>query len=61
MSQEMLSALSILCIESDKLRQTNFDELLDDFVMKKPVLVYLMIVASLFLNMYFKADCIMTK
>ena len=31
MSQERLSALSIMCIESDKLRQTNCDELLDDF------------------------------
>ena len=35
MSQERLSALSILCIESDKLRQTKCDELLDDFAMKK--------------------------
>jgi len=31
MSQERLSALSILCIESDKLRQIDIDELLDDF------------------------------
>ena len=31
MSQERLSALSILCIESDKLKQINFDELLHDF------------------------------
>jgi len=35
MLQERLSALSIRCIKSDKLRQTNFNELLDDFVMKK--------------------------
>ena len=35
MSQERLSALSIICIESDKLRQTNCDELLDDFAMRK--------------------------
>jgi len=31
MSQERLSALSILCIERDILRQTNFNELIDDF------------------------------
>ena len=35
MSQERLSALSILCIESDKLKQINFDEFLQDFVLTK--------------------------
>ena len=34
-SQERLSALSILCMESDKLRRKKFHELLDDFGMKK--------------------------
>ena len=51
MSQERLSALSILCIESDKLKQINFDELLHDFALTKArkkicslVLLYLMAV-----------------
>ena len=35
MSQERLSALSILCIKSDKLKQINFDELLHDFALTK--------------------------
>ena len=35
MSQERLSALSILCIESDKLKQINFDEFLHDFALTK--------------------------
>jgi len=35
MFQERLSTLSIRCIKSDKLRQTNCNEFLDDFVMKK--------------------------
>jgi hypothetical protein len=35
MSQDRLSGLSMLCIESDKLRQTNCDELLDDIAMRK--------------------------
>ena len=35
MSQERLSALSILCIESDKLKQINVDELLHDFALTK--------------------------
>ena len=35
MSQERLSALSILCTESDKLKQINFDELLHDFALTK--------------------------
>jgi len=35
MSQERLSALSILCIEREVLRQTNFNEPIDDFAMKK--------------------------
>jgi len=30
-----VAALSIRCIKSDKLRQTNFNEFRDDFVMKK--------------------------
>ena len=48
--QERLSALTILCIEGDKLTQTNCDEILNDFAMRKAskktfsVLVYLMIV-----------------
>jgi len=33
--QERLSTLSIRYIESDKLRQTNCSEFLDNFVMKK--------------------------
>ena len=51
MSQERLSALRILCIESDKLKQINFDELLHDFALTKArkkfcslVLLYLMAV-----------------
>ena len=51
MSQERLSALSIMCIESDKLRQINFDEPLHNFGIMKPrknfcslVLLYLMVV-----------------
>ena len=40
MSQGRLSALSILCIESDNLRQTDCDELLDDFAMKKTRIFY---------------------
>ena len=35
MSQERLSALTILCIKSDKLKQINFDELLHDFALTK--------------------------
>jgi len=35
MFQERLSTLSIRCIKSDKLRQTNCNEFLDNFVMKK--------------------------
>ena len=35
MSQERLSALSILRIESDKLKPINFDELLHDFALMK--------------------------
>ena len=35
MSQDSLSALSILCIESNKLRQINFDDLLHDFATTK--------------------------
>jgi len=35
MFQEMLSTLSIRYIESDKLRQTNCDRFLYNFVMKK--------------------------
>ena len=34
-SQERLSGLSILCIESDKLKQINFDEMLHDFALTK--------------------------
>jgi len=33
--QEKLSIQSIRCIKSDKLRLINFDEFLDDFIMKK--------------------------
>jgi len=36
MFQERLPTLSVRCIKSDKLRQTN-NEFLDDFVMKKTV------------------------
>jgi len=35
MFQERLPTLSNRCIKSAKLRQTNFIEFLDDFVMKK--------------------------
>ena len=35
MFQERLSTLSIRCSKSAKLRQTNFNDFLDDFVMKK--------------------------
>jgi len=35
MSQERLSALSILYTERDILRETNFNELIDDFAVKK--------------------------
>jgi len=35
MFKDKLSTLSIRYIKSDKLRQTNCDEFLDDFVMKK--------------------------
>jgi len=35
MFQDSLSTLSIRYIKSDKLRQTNCNEFLDDFVMKK--------------------------
>ena len=35
MSQERLSALSILCIEKDKQTQINFDKLLYNFGMTK--------------------------
>jgi len=34
-NQERLSTLSIRYIKNDKLRQTNCDEFLDNFVMKK--------------------------
>jgi len=33
--QDRLSTLSTRCIRSDKRKQTNFNELFDDFVMKK--------------------------
>lgn len=35
MSQEKLSALSIMCIESDKLRSISFDDLINDFAFGK--------------------------
>ena len=51
MSQKRLSALSILCIESEKLKQIKFNEFLHDFVLTKArkkirnlVLLYLMAV-----------------
>ena len=59
MSQERLTALSILCIESDKLKQINFDKLLQDFAWTKArkkicslVLLYLMAVtiSCVFIN-----------
>ena len=50
MSQKRLSALSILCIESGKLKQINFDEFLYDFALTKArkkihsvVLLYLIV------------------
>ena len=51
MSQKSLSALSILCIENNKLKQINFDEFLHNFALTKArkkihslVLLYLMVV-----------------
>ena len=35
MSPERLSALTILCIESDKLKHLSFDEFLHDFALMK--------------------------
>lgn len=35
MSQEKLSALSIMCIESDKLRSISFDDVINDFAFGK--------------------------
>ena len=35
MSQERLSGLSILCIENDKLRLIDFDEIIDEFALRK--------------------------
>jgi hypothetical protein len=35
MSQERLSGLSILCIENDKLRLFDFDEIIDEIVARK--------------------------
>jgi len=35
MFQDRLPTLSNRCIKSEKLKQTNFNEFLDDFVMKK--------------------------
>jgi len=35
MFQESLSAMNILCIETDKLKQANSVEFLDNFVMKE--------------------------
>ena len=35
MSQERLSGLSILCIEKDKLRLLDFDEIIDDLATRK--------------------------
>jgi len=35
MYQELLSDLSILCVENDKLRLTDFDDITDEFVVRK--------------------------
>jgi len=35
MFQERLPTLSIRCVKSDKLEQTNLNEFLNDFVLKK--------------------------
>ena len=35
MSQERLSGLIILCIENDKLRLFDFDEIIDEFAARK--------------------------
>ena len=62
MCQERLPTLSILYIESGKLRRTDFDELLDDFAKKKvgKNLFYLIVVACLFLNIILQSECLMT-
>lgn len=58
MSQDRLSALSILSIESDKIRDINFNELLDDFAMSKSRIFFLVLlwvlnnVYFLFIKMY---------
>jgi len=46
--QRRLPTLSIRCIKSDKLRQTNFNEFLDDFVMKKAKTAFLIVYYVLF-------------
>jgi len=49
MFQERLPTLGIRCIKSDKLRQTNFTEFLDDFVMKKTTTkTFLIVYCALF-------------
>ena len=62
MSQQRLSALSILCIESKKLKQINFDEFLHDFVLTKArkkfhnlVLLYLtaITISSVLVNKFY--------
>jgi len=48
MFQERLPKLSIRCIKSDKIRQTNFNEFLDDFVMKAGTKTFLIVYCALF-------------
>ena len=38
--QEKLSALSIMCLESDKLRQLTFNDIIEDFASQKVKIVY---------------------
>jgi len=48
MFQERLPTLSIRCVKSDKLRRSNFNEFLDDFVMKKATTIPFSCLLALF-------------
>jgi len=56
MFQDRLSTLSIRYIKRDKLRQTNFNEFLDNFVMKKAGKNLLTVCCAIFSNTGFD-DC----
>ena len=57
MFQESLPTLSNRCIKSAKLRQTNFNEFLDDFVMKKARTKNLLIVYCALFSLTCFGDC----